>query len=253
MVRRIATTLVILVVLGLGGATVLGTGLDLARSRAEAAVYRQRLADLAQAHTGLVDRYNVAVRRTAVTELIVREPEVPIRMPAADEPATPPGMEAPAPSLSVRVRSIDGVEREIPTPFDPRTEIYVDFVVKDGRVLIRRIFDEYTPPSQGLVIDASLGTVDWEAENVRLGKAVYRELRPGRWTISVNGSGAIDLAWSGAVDEAPAALAATAEISDFDEVEADVRDARESVGLGELWRLIIGGDSEPAPEPPTNR
>jgi hypothetical protein len=229
MIRRIATTLVILLVLGIGGATVLGTGLDLARSRAEAAVYRQRLADLAAEHVAIVDQYNVAVRRTAVTELIVREP-------ADDAPA------GAAPSLAVRVRSLSGVEREIATDFDPRTEIYVDFVVKDGRVLIRRLFDENTPPSQGLVIDGSLGTVDWEAENVRLGKAVYRALRSGRWTISVNGSGAIDLAWAGPVDQAPAALAATAEVADFEEVEADVRDAQESIGFGEVWRMLLGRD-----------
>ena len=73
---------------------------------------------------------------------------------------------------------------KIDTVWVPQTSISLIF-----RVLIRRIFDEWTPPSLGLVIDGSLGTVDWEAEGVRLGKAVYRSLQPGRWTVSVSGAG----------------------------------------------------------------
>ena len=225
MLRRIVASVVVVLVLAAGGATVLGTGLDLARSRAEAAVYRQRLEDLADRHAGLVSRYNEAVRRTAVTELLVREPA------ATGEP----------PSLAIRVRTVAGVEREIQTPFDPRAEIFVDFVVRDGRVLIRRIFDEWTPPSLGLVIDGSLGTVDWEAEGVRLGKAVYRSLQPGRWTVSVSGAGALDLAWAGPIDAAAAVLAATATVEDFREIDSEVRDARSAVGLGDFWRVIRGG------------
>ena len=225
MLRRIVASVVVVLVLAAGGATVLGTGLDLARSRAEAAVYRQRLEDLADSHAGLVSRYNEAVRRTAVTELLVREPA------ATGEP----------PSLAIRVRTVAGVDREIQTPFDPRAEIFVDFVVRDGRVLIRRIFDEWTPPSLGLVIDGSLGTVDWEAEGVRLGKAVYRSLQPGRWTVSVSGAGALDLAWAGPIDAAAAVLAATATVEDFREIDSEVRDARSAVGLGDFWRVIRGG------------
>jgi hypothetical protein len=225
MLRRIVATVVVVLVLAAGGATVLGTGLDLARSRAEAAVYRQRLEDLADRHAGLVTRYNDAVRRTAITELLVREPVV------AGEP----------PSLAIRVRTVEGVQREILTPFDPRAEIFVDFVVRDGRVLIRRIFDEWTPPSLALVVDGSLGTVDWEAEGVRLGKAVYRSLQPGRWTVSVSGSGALDLAWAGPIDAAPAVLAVTAAVEDFQELDSEVRDVRSAVGLGDLWRVIRGG------------
>ncbi len=225
MLRRIVASVVVVLVLAAGGATVLGTGLDLARSRAEAAVYRQRLEDLADRHAGLVSRYNEAVRRTAVTELLVREPA------ATGEP----------PSLAIRVRTVAGVDREIQTPFDPRAEIFVDFVVRDGRVLIRRIFDEWTPPSLGLVIDGSLGTVDWEAEGVRLGKAVYRSLQPGRWTVSVSGAGALDLAWAGPIDAAAAVLAATATVEDFREIDSEVRDARSAVGLGDFWRVIRGG------------
>ncbi len=250
MVKRIAITGLVLVVLGLGGATMLGTGLDLARARAEAAVYRDRLAELSEAHAGLVDRYNVAVRRTAVTELVVRPAEgEAVGGGAVGGGGAPSEADsAAAPSLAVRIRSVDGVEREIATPFDPRREIYVDFVVRDGRVLIRRIFDDRTPPSDGLLIDGSMGALDWEREDLELGKAVYRSLRPGRWTVSVNGSGAIDLVWSGPVDAPPAALAASAAVDEFDEIEIDVRDARRSVGLGELWRVLVGrgGDGEGA-------
>ena len=93
------------------------------RADVEAEVYRDRLRALAEEYESLRGTYNEAVRRTAVTELLVHDGR-----------------------LRVRVRSVAGVLREIETPFDPRQEVYVDYVVMDGRLWIRRVFDAWTPP-----------------------------------------------------------------------------------------------------------
>lgn len=231
MMKKLVMTGLVIAIVGLGGATVVGTGVELVRSRAAAGVYRQRLAELRDDHVALVGRYNDAVRRTAVTELVVRAP--------LEDPE--PGS-IPRDRLSVRVRSVEGVEREIATDFDPDSEIYVDFAIIDGRVLIRRLFDEHTPPSEGLLIDASLGDVDWSDQRATLGKAVYRSLDRGRWTISVNGSGSIDLAWSGEPDDPPAALEAVAVVDSFDEIEAEIADVEARIGIGELWAWVMGAD-----------
>lgn len=280
MIRRFVTPLVVLTVVLIGGVLVFGTGLDVMRSRAVAAVYRQRLVDLSDQHVALADRYNDAVRRTAVTELVVRpagDPRAAIASPAgepggdgsdgggeggaddgdaegSDAGAGAGADAAPAiptdrPTLSVRVRSVEGTEREIMTPFDPRDEIYVDFVVIDGRVLIRRIFDERTPPADGLLIDAGLGSVDWTSERANLGKAVYRSLRPGRWTVSVAGAGTIDLRWSGEPDDPPVALEASVAVEDFDEIEAEAGAAEQAITWRDLWRWVRGDEASASPAP----
>ena len=141
-------------------------GYRLLRAQVAASVYRERLEEVARAYDALRSRYNEAVRRTAVTELVVRDGR-----------------------LSVRVRNAAGLIREIPTPYDPSGEIYVDFVALDGRLYIRRVFDARTPPSEGLTIDGSLAQIDWDAPGADHGKAIYRRLGEGRWVISATGNG----------------------------------------------------------------
>lgn len=222
-----------LISLALVAALVAG-GLAFTRSRAAATIYRDRLAELSEAHASLIDRYNDAVRRTAVTELLVRD-----AAPGGDPPA-----------LAVRVRTPAGVLREIATPFDPRREVFVDFVVVDGRLWIRRVYDDATPPSRGLVIDADVDGVDWDAPGAIEGKVVYRALAPGRWIVTTTGTGALGLARVGAIDDPPAELAGPVEMMDLDEIEAEVREAREAIGLGDLWRWARGSraDREAAPD-----
>ncbi|MCB9868117.1 MAG: hypothetical protein H6816_15945, partial [Phycisphaerales bacterium] len=72
--------------------------------RLAAEIYRDRLRQVAIENEQLRGSYNEAVRRTAVTELRVANGK-----------------------LDVAIRTLDGEERIIPTPFDPRGEIYVDF------------------------------------------------------------------------------------------------------------------------------
>ncbi|MCD6405205.1 MAG: hypothetical protein J7M19_05225 [Planctomycetes bacterium] len=115
-----------------------GVGYRLALSKLELDIYRNRLVGLSGDYENLRSMYNQAVARTAVTELIVKDGR-----------------------LSLAIRTIQGVERVIDTPFDPAREIYCDYVLLDGRMWIRRVYDAHTPPREGLVIDNDLQHVNW--------------------------------------------------------------------------------------------
>ncbi|GIK18711.1 MAG: hypothetical protein DYG93_09840 [Leptolyngbya sp. PLA2] len=183
------------------------------RSQAEAAVYRDRLATLAEEYEGLRATYNEAVRRTAVTELVVRDGR-----------------------LSVRVRTADGAIRETPTPYDPRGEVYVDYVVRDGRLWIRRVFDASTPPSRAVVIDPAFGEVAWGDGEV--GKAVYRSLGEGRWVVSVTGGGSLGLVRAGDADEVE--LSSAPAVRDYEPALREADAAARAIGLREVLSSAIG-------------
>ena len=168
MMSRVLSCLLLGLVLAAGGAgyalyTVFGTG-------GTVEVTRQRLAALEGEHETLRERYNQVVRRTAVTELRV-EPD----------------------HVQVVVRRVDGATQVIDTPYRPDRELYVDYAVIGGRVWIRRLFDDQTPPNRGTLIDSSLCDIDWERDDAAVGKAVYRRLTPGRWVVSVTGDGSLGL------------------------------------------------------------
>ncbi len=146
-------------------------GYEFTSSLREKDKLREELQGLQGEHDRLKTTYNDAVKKTAVTELLVCEGE-----------------------LSVSIRNAHGEVENIPTPYDPSEEIYVDYVVLDGRLWIRRVFDAATPPNQGTYIDPSLGNVNWEASGSKMGKAVYRSLTDGRWLVTVTGDGSLGLA-----------------------------------------------------------
>lgn len=141
-----------------------------ARERLAADIYRQRLQALSNDYELLRSQYNTAVEKTAVTELWVEDG-----------------------ALSVVVTSAAGELRRVPTPFDPSDEIHVDFVVLDGRLWIRRVYDAHTPAKDGLVIEPSLADVNWDDAGAVYGVSVYRPLAEGHWVIDVTGNGALSL------------------------------------------------------------
>ncbi len=179
------------------------------------AVYRDRLASLAKDYESLRGRYNDAVRRAAVTELVVKDGR-----------------------LSVEVRSREGVMKSIPTALDPSREVYVDYAVVGGRLLIRRVFDARTPPEEAMVIDGALAAVDWESPEASHGKAVYRTLAEGRWTISVSGNGALALTRNDS--EEPATLVSEPPLRSYDEEIAGVDARLDDIGWGDVWRKVAG-------------
>jgi hypothetical protein len=200
-------------------------GFRLLEASLAAEVYRARIAELAADHEALREAYNEAVRRTAVTELRVED-----------------GV------LSVVVRTAEGELEVLPAPFDPSREIYVDFVVVDGRLWIRRVFDAATPPEQGLLVDPRFADVDWDAAPARFGKAAYRSLGEGRWVVDVSGDGSLGLA-PRTEDEVPE-LSPPPPLREYLPVERSVEDALAAIGPVEALRLLaerLRGPVAPAP------
>ncbi|MFO0834819.1 MAG: hypothetical protein U0638_07600 [Phycisphaerales bacterium] len=190
-------------------------GYRLVRADLTAHVYKQRLATLSKDYEHLRATYNEAIKRAAVSELVVEKGK-----------------------LSVRVRTQDGAERVIDTPYDPKGEIYVDYAVIDQRLWIRRVFDAKTPPEKGLLIEPELASVDWNGPNASHGKAVYRTLSEGRWVISVSGDGALGLT---RLDGPSPSLAGAPEIKDYSEIEAEAARQAEAIGASEVWEWMFGG------------
>lgn len=189
-------------------------------------IYEQRLEDLALDYQQLAQTYNEAVRRTAVTELIVK-----------------------GDTLSVRVRTIEGPTRVFPTPFDPKGEIYVDFVVLEGRLWIRRIFDANTPPGQGLLIDPSLADVQWTSADAQppagtpvasVGKAVYRALSDGTWIVTVSGDGSLGL--SRLEPGAEPRLVARPQIKDYQQIHAEATEKASRLSASDVWHELTRPD-----------
>jgi hypothetical protein len=177
-------------------------------------VYRARLEETVRDYEVLREQYNQAVRRTAVTELVVADGK-----------------------LAVVIRDAGGEIRSIDTPYDPSREIYVDFVVLDGRLWIRRVFDDRTPPEQGVLIDPALAEIDWNEEQTAYGKAAYRALSPGRWVVSVTGDGSLGLTRS--PDDAPAELVPPPPVRDYEPVEQALDASLRELAPGEVLRALV--------------
>lgn len=222
---RVTSFLKALAILG-GVGLIAAAALRWAYTREAAEVYRERLRAMAAEHRQLVEQYNQAVRRTAVTELRVTGGR-----------------------LDVVIRTLDGLEGIIATPFDPAGEIYVDFVVRDGRLWIRRVFDASTPPARGVLIDPDLLAVDWDAPGARFGKAIYRSLSEGRWIVSVSGDGSLTLAK--AVGDAPVLLTPAPPVHEFAEIERQVDRQIDAIRTGQLLRRLLlpssGRDGQASP------
>ena len=211
-VRAITATTLTIGCLGLGA-----LGFLMLRSDLRAGVYRERLEEAAQRYDELRESYNSAIRRTAVTELIVKDN-----------------------ALSVRVSDASGASRTIDTPFDPRREIYVDYIVHDGRLLIRRVFDDNTAPTNGVAIDKALTDLNWLPDSpTKVGKAVYRALDEGRWVVTVTGSGSLGLErLPDAVDDP--ILASAPEIREFDEIVKQADSDASKITVADVIDQLFG-------------
>ena len=179
-----------------------------------AEVYRGRLAELASDYQVLRERYNEAVRRTAVTELLVHDGK-----------------------LTVVIRTAEGDLQSLESSLDPSKEIYVDYVVHDGRLWIRRLFDEDTPPGEGMVIDPRFVHVDWNLEGADHGKAAYRSLGEGRWVVDVTGDGSLGLARREPGDVVR--LEPPPPVRKYEPVEAEVEDTLGSIRPTEAFEALV--------------
>jgi hypothetical protein len=202
--------------LSLGLVLVLGvaayTGYRLLRSAIQVDVYRTRLVELRRDYAGLKDQYNEAVRRTAVTELQVQDGK-----------------------LTVSIRTAAGEIETLETPFDPTLEIYVDYVVVDGRLWIRRVFDEKTPPGEGLLVDPKWMDVDWDAAGASHGKATYRQLGDGRWVVTVTGDGSLGLARP---ERATVELSPPPPIREFEPIDREIDENIRQLTVTEIAQAL---------------
>lgn len=204
----------ILLVLGAGSLA----GYGLLRARLADDILRHRLELLAADYAVLHERYQAVIARTAVTELRVADGR-----------------------LSVVVRDLAGTLREIPTPYDPATEIYVDYAIVDGRLFVRRVFAEDVPPREGVLVDPALLAIDWDEARASHGKAAYRTLGEGRWVVTVTGGGALGLA--PAPDE-PVQLSPPPALRRFEPVESQVEARLAEVRPEEVWHAFRGSLAE---------
>jgi len=217
MTQKILTVAVV-AMLGMAGAA----GYQLVHSRITADVYRGRLNQLSDRYTSLRQQYNDAVRKTAVTELVVKEDK-----------------------LSVVVRTDQDLIKRVSTPYDPRSEIYVDYIVVDGRLWIRRVFNETTAPTDGITITPERASVNWDADNVRHGKAVYSKLAEGRWRITVTGDGSLGLSKvDGPVP--PEQLKPAPKLGEFEPVEEKIDRRLDRVTWSDIAKYLAGYRSESA-------
>ncbi|MCX8108140.1 MAG: hypothetical protein N3G20_04980 [Verrucomicrobiae bacterium] len=185
-----------------------------ARTRIATEVYARRLESVLAEYERLREEYNRAVSRTAVTELRVKGTNV-----------------------TIAVRTADGVVREFATACRPDREVYVDYLVVDGRLWIRRVFDSSTPPEAGTTVDPHLVGIDWDTGNATVGKAVYRRLTEGRWIVTVSGDGSLGL--ERVRDSAEVPLAPPPPVLDFKTIKGELESERSKLTWLDLIRELV--------------
>lgn len=182
-------------------------------------VYRQRISTLVKDYENLRTSFNSAVKKTAVTELLVNEDG----------------------SICVVFVNMDGSEVVKPTPFRLGSEVFVDFVAIDNRLFLRRIFDEHTMPKEAMFINPELQKIEWQSGKVGGGSAPYIQInKPGRWVVSANGTGALEIRHTD-VNAPRAPLVATPAVRDFSTVDKELNDDLEQITAGDVIKGIFGG------------
>ena len=176
-------------------------------------VYRDRLEGLHQEYAQLAEQYNQAITPKPVTELLVKDGRI-----------------------SVVIRDGTG-KQTLPTPYHADREVFVDYALIDGRLLIRRVFDEATAPRYATPIDEDLLEVDWDSPGAMYGKVIYRRLDDGRWVISVTGDGSLGLARLD--DDQHPELTARPTVREYSPVALPDSTAPEHISLGDVWRHLL--------------
>ena len=194
-------------------------GYNFVRSNIAADFYRDRLREEVKKHEALRQTFNEVVRKTVVTELVVNDDD------------------------SVCVVFIDGNNQEkvVPTKFKKGAVVYVDFMVNDGKLFLRRLFDHKTAPADGLVIDPLAQTVNEdESEREEFGSAPYARLnQKGRWVVNATQNGALEL--KKADDSAPRRpIVRDLPVRDYKEIEKEINTQVDEIGPKDVWQSLIG-------------
>ncbi len=212
-IQGAVTTLAVLV-LSVVTASVL---FHLYSAKIAAGLYKSRLAELNGKYDQLRSRYNDAVKKTAITELTVKDGK-----------------------LNVVIRTVEGIIKTVPTPYNPEKEIHVDYLVTKGRLWIRRIHDSSTPPDKALIIDPALGQIEWKDGDKDYGLVIYKVLSEGRWVVSATRNGA--LAMKKLPADVQVALASPPQIMDLEEIDTQVNNKLDSIGPIDVVKWLLGTD-----------
>jgi hypothetical protein len=204
---RLLRVVGLLTLVGLGGAALYTHS----KGNIVASIYRERLRAVTEDYRELRGLYNQVVKKTAVTELVLRDGE-----------------------LRVVVRTAEGVLKDIPTGLDPRREIHVEYVARDGRLWIRRVYT-LTDPDSGGRADALVVTVDpglrdppWAKDADLQGLSVFRkDLSEGRWVVTTTGNAALALTKLAPGESSD--LAGPPRVRDYRQIEREIQ--------GEIDRL----------------
>lgn len=192
-------------------------GYQWARANVAKDIYRDRLTSLQAEYEDLAQEYNQAITPRPVTELLVEDGTV-----------------------CVIVRKGDGELVRVPTTFNAwEDELFVDYALVDGRLLIRRVFDEHTAArsDKAVVIDPDLVEVDWQDPGIPFGKAIYRSrMADGRWIISVTGDGSLGL--KQVSEDIAVTLTAEPEVKKFEPIDERADEAVEKIGVGDVWKHL---------------
>ena len=194
-------------------AALLYGGYRVLREGARASVYRQRLQELSEKNSALRERFNHVISETAVTELRVQDGK-----------------------LTAAVVSPEGVLQTLDLSYSPQSEIHVDYIIRGGRLWIRRVYDQDTPPQQGTLIDPKLANIKFRSDEH--GISIYRTLGEGRWVISVTPNGALSLQQQ-PLSSGPTKLFAAPEIMDFEALEQDANQQLDQVSALDLLKLAL--------------
>ena len=207
-ILRKVTTAALVAFVGIAGLR----GYQLMRSEISSDIYRTRLKDLSNDYEQLRATYNTAIKKTAITELIVEDNQ-----------------------LNVVVRTDEGILKTIPTPFDPSEEIHVDYVVVNGRLWIRRIFTVPTT-HDAVIIDPKLAEIEWDPDGREYGLTIYRPLSEGRWIVNTTTNGALTLVKQ---DQGGAPLSSPPAIREFDQIQRELTASVDEIGPGDVFHRLL--------------
>jgi len=190
-----------------------------ARATVAQEIYRNRLVALENDYRQLTQQYNQAITPRPVTEILVEDGRV-----------------------CVVVRKGDELVR-VPTHFDIRkNEVYVDYILADQRLLIRRVFEfnkvNAVPPDKVVYIDKDLLEVDWDPDRIPYGKSLsFSKREDGRYIISVTGDGSLGLKQVSSSTEVD--LESVPRVKDYPPIEEAAHKEIDAIGVADVWRYLI--------------
>jgi len=201
-------------------------GYQWAKASVAQEIYQDRLAgleadyqQLGNQYNQLAEQYNQAVTPLPVTELLVEDGIV-----------------------CVAVRMGDGELKRFPTPFNAwENELHVDYALIDGRLLIRRVYDELHAPSspEAVLIDPDLLQIQWDSPGAGHGQVIYRNrMADGRWVVTVTRNGALDL--QHVDDNAQINLVTRPQMMEFEPAQQHEQPQTNvtEIGFGDVWRYL---------------